>query len=202
VEEEQERVPGWRYAVLGGAGVLVLIAVGVAGISLLTQGKGDAAADPDARPTGGLALLLDNVRRAQEAQNARMELSDDYLAFQATQEIVKELGRGLLQHQTAEGGFVPDLKTLAAGPHVARIFDMDALGRPLDAWGTRIEYVRDEQTVLSPGLDGRPYTDDDITCGIDGAVIVRDQQAYMMNMYKDMDGPPGRVIRNMPPDEF
>ena len=198
---EEERVPAWRYAVLGGAGVLVVIALGVAAASLLFGGD-EAEAGADARPTGGLALLLDNIRRAQEAQNARMELSDDYLAFEATQEIVKELGRGLLQHQAAEGTYAPDLKALAAGPHVARIFDTDTLGRPLDAWGSRIEYIRDEQTVLSPGLDGRPYTDDDITCGINGVVVVRDQQAYMANMYKEMDGPAGRAIRNLPPDAF
>src|SRR5690606_33801620 len=117
-------------------------------------------------------------------------------------EIVKEMGRGLLQHQAAEDGYAPDLKTLAASPHVARIFDTDTLGRPLDAWGARLEYIREDQVVLSPGLDGRPYTDDDISCGIDGAVIVRDHQSYMSNMYKDMDGPAGRAIRNLPPDAF
>lgn len=181
--EPEQKTPPWAIAVMGGAGALVVAGLLFLVVSALFPGE-KPAREPNPE-LQGLRALFEALSAASQASSGAGSAahSEDWIRYEATQRILAEFGSGMLAYEVENGRLAPDLATLAASGAVVRIFDTDSRGRPLDAWLQRLEYLRDEQQILSPGLDGTPFTDDDLIVGNDGIVRVQDELPYIAVMF-------------------
>lgn len=183
VPVHHEPAPVWRWVLIG-AGALV---VAIAAIALISGGEEPEAPPPaDTQRRAGLRVLLERLMQEEQAAEPGKKVDPKYLGYLATQEILPELGRALVVYQSDhDGAKAPNLPALVETHATVAEFDTDEAGHPLDGWKQYLVYSKAEQTIRSPGLDGRSGTPDDLTVDAEGAVSVEDDSAYRRLEEKD-----------------
>lgn len=170
-----DSAPMWRW-VLAGVGAL---AVAFAAMALLSGGEKEEPPPAPAPRQAGLRILLERLMREEKAADPGAEIDRDLLKYRATERILEELGRALVVYQSdSRGEKAPSLPHLAESLATVAEFDTDAEGHPLDGWGNYLSYSRADQTIASPGLDGRAGTADDLVVDSDGVIAIQDDSQY------------------------
>jgi len=173
----QHGAPAWRLPLIVGGALLVLLAV----IVLVAGGEEKQEAPPPETPRkAGLRVLLERLMKEEQAAEPGRKIDPDYLKYMATERILEELGRSLFVYQSdSRGEKAPSLPDLVTSLATVAEFDTDAEGNPLDGWGNYLSYSRSEQTIASPGLDGRAGTRDDLVVDSEGTIVAEDDSGYL-----------------------
>ncbi len=175
-EEESSDLPLWRMAILGGIVLLVVIA----GVAMLGSGENGTEAPESVRAEpgkSGLTVLLERLI-AEEQSDSADEVDPDYISYLATTEILGELGEALFVYQVDNSERARDLVELVESGSTIREFDIAEDGSPLDGWRNYLYYSRADQTIRSPGLDGRPNTPDDLLVDSEGDTTTDTPELY------------------------
>ncbi|GAB4310818.1 MAG: hypothetical protein Kow0059_00440 [Candidatus Sumerlaeia bacterium] len=154
----------WQMSLIVVIALIVLFAVLAAVI------RPPAAPDePPAERKSLLALLIQSLAGRQRSEDKEPPEAVALREFNLTRERMTDLEIALQQYEAREGVLPGSLRELVTSGAV----DENTL---IDAWGSRLDYIKLDRRLESSGPDRQKNTSDDIVMKLDGSGIVMPPQ--------------------------
>ncbi len=179
--QEEEPTPMWRWYLIAAVGLFAIFGILYLIINLTTGEKLTATAQNTPNKQTGLQYLLNAIIQAQESSEqleSMPPINPDYVAWRATESILKNLSRGVYDFEVNRGEYPAKLRDVVRAEIIFQNFDVDSDDTPLDGWSVPFDYLPNSQTVISAGVDNRHGTEDDLKITLEEVIFTQNQELY------------------------